>query len=116
MNESALKNIRAHIAQTPQQQHKPLADGELKVITPIRNVAMPLPPNHHGSGESATTTHKLEFAKRVAHFRRLFAGEPHPQPKQPRPHVSGTSAETGRKLYEKPRQRPRAEIPSFRIG
>jgi hypothetical protein len=68
------------------------------------------------SGEPLTATHKLEFAKRVAHFRRLFAGEPHPQQKHPRPHVAGTSVETGRKLHEKPRQIPKVEIPSFRIG
>jgi hypothetical protein len=116
MNQSALKSIRAHIRQTPPKQHKPLAD-DVQIAPPQpKAMSMPMLPEHHGTGELMTATHKLDFAKRVAHFRRLFAGEPHPQPKQPRPHVAGTHTETGRKLHERPRQRPKVELPSFRIG
>jgi hypothetical protein len=116
MNQSALKSIRAHIRQTPQRQHEPLAD-DVQVAPPqLKAVSMPMLPEHRGSGELLSATHKLEFAKRVAHFRRLFAGETAPQPKQPRLHVAGKATETGRKLHDKPRQRPKVEVPSFRIG
>jgi hypothetical protein len=68
------------------------------------------------TGEPLTATHKLEFAKRVAHFRRLFAGAPHPQAKSAPPRVHGKATQTGRKLADKLDKPKPIAGPHFKIG
>lgn len=109
MNESALKSIRAHIRQEPPRQHVPLAEGAVQVVRLPPNVAVPLPQSHKGN---LTETHRLEFSKRVEHFRRLFGDAPPLEQKQKPRRIHGKATQTGRKLGDK----PEPTGPHFKIG